>query len=234
MCQRMKNRVEVPVGKLKLSKVPKKLWAHLTVDFIMKLLVVAGKNAILVVYDRLLKIMHFVATIEETSAEELARLFRDNVWKLYGLLESIVSDRGPQFVAEMTMELNRMLGIETRLSTAYHPQTDRQTKRMNQELEQYLRFFVDHRQKDWLEWLVSAKFVVNNKAHLTTKMSLFIVNYGREIRMEVDLRRKEKVEKAMEFVERMRKVHEETEATLAKVQEEMKRQADRRRKEVEA
>jgi len=70
---------------------------------------------------------------------------------LHGLPESIVSDRGPQFTAELTKELNRMLGIETRLSTAFHPQTDRQIERMNQELEQYLRFFVDHRQKDWLE-----------------------------------------------------------------------------------
>ena len=125
MCQRMKNRVEVPVGKLKLSKVPKKLWAHLTVDFIMKLLVVAGKNAILVVYDRLLKIMHFVATIEETSAEELARLFRDNVWKLYRLPKSIVLDRGLEFVAEIMRELNNMLGIETKLSTLFYSQTDR-------------------------------------------------------------------------------------------------------------
>jgi len=88
---------------------------------------------------------HFVATTERTSTEELARLFRDNVWKLHGLPESMVSDRGPQFAVELIKELNRMLGIEMRLSTAFHPQTDGQTERMNQELEQYLRFFVDHR-----------------------------------------------------------------------------------------
>jgi len=80
-------------------------------------------------------------------AEELARLFRDNVWKLHGLPESIISDRGPQFVAEIIRELNRMLGIESKLSTAFHPQTDRQTERVNQELEQYLRIFIDHRQE---------------------------------------------------------------------------------------
>ena len=77
--------------------------------------------------------------------EGLARLFRDNVWKLHGLLESVVSDRSPQFVAELTRELNRMLEIKTRLLTVFHPQTDGQTEQMNQELEQYLRFFVDHR-----------------------------------------------------------------------------------------
>ena len=147
----MKNRTEEVAGKLKLSKVLEKPWTHLTVDFIMKLSVVVGKDAILVVCNRLSKMMHFVATTERTSAEGLARLFRDNVWKLHGLLESIVLDRGPQFAAELTKKLNRMLGIETRLSTAFHPQTNEQTERMNQKLEQYLKFFVDYRQKNWPE-----------------------------------------------------------------------------------
>ena len=126
------------MGKLKLSKVPKKSWVHLTVDFITKLLVVAGKDAILVVCDWLSKITHFVATTEGMSAKGLARLFWDNVWKLHGLLESVVLDRGLQFVAELTRELNRMLGIKMKLSTVFHPQTDGQMEKMNQELEQYL------------------------------------------------------------------------------------------------
>ena len=79
LCQRMKNRTKEPAGKLKLSEVPQKTWTHLTVDFIMKLPVVAGKDAILVVYDRLSKMTHFVTTMEGTSVEGLARLLRDNV-----------------------------------------------------------------------------------------------------------------------------------------------------------
>ena len=138
LCQRMKNQMEELAGKLKLSEVPEKPWIHLMVDFIMKLPVVARKDAILVVYNRLSKMIHFVATTEETLAEELVRLFRDNIWKLHRLPESVVLDRGPQFAAELTKELNRMLGIKTRLSTAFHPQTDGQTERINQELEQYL------------------------------------------------------------------------------------------------
>jgi len=98
------------------------------VDFIMKLLVVAGKDAILVVCHRLSKMTHFVVMTKETSAEGLAQLFRDNVWKLHGLPKSIISDQGLQFAAELTKELNRMLGIETRLSTAFHPQMDGQTE----------------------------------------------------------------------------------------------------------
>ena len=149
----MKNRMEEVAGKLKLSKIPEKPWTHLTVDFITKLLVVAGKDAILIVCNRLSKMTHFVAATEGMLAEGLARLFRDNVWKLHGLSESVVLDRGPQFAAELTKELNQMLGIETKLSTVFHPQTDGQMEQMNQELEQYLQFFVNHQQKDWPEWL---------------------------------------------------------------------------------
>ena len=72
-------------------------------------------------------------------------MFRDNVWKLHGLPKNIISDRGPQFTAGLMKELNKMLGIKSKLSTAFHPQTNRQTERINQELEQYLRIFIDHR-----------------------------------------------------------------------------------------
>jgi len=147
------------------------------------------------------------------------------------LPESVVSDRGPQFAAELTKELNRMLGIETRLSIAFHLQTDGQMERINQELEQYLRFFIDHRQKDWLEWLASAEFAVNNKVHTATKVLPFIANYGRELRMEGDIRKRGKIESATKSVERMKKVHEEAGAALKKAQEDMKRQADKGRKE---
>jgi len=233
LCQRMKNRTEEVVGKLKLSEVPEKPWTHLIVDFITKFPVVAVKDVILVVCGRLSKMTHFVATTEETSAERLARLFRDNMWKLHGLPESMVSNRGPQFAAELTKELNRMLGIETRLSTAFYPQMDGQTERMNQELEQYMRFFVDHRQKNWPEWLALAEFAVNNKVHTATKVLPFMANYGRELRMGSNIRKRGKVEKATEFVERIKKVHEEAGAALKKIQEDMKRQADGGRKETE-
>ena len=187
-----------------------------------------GKDAILVVCDRLSKMIHFVAMTEGTSAESLARLLQDNVWKLHGLPESIVLDRGPQFVAELTKELNRMLGIRTKLSIAFHPQTNRQTERMNQELEQYLQFFIEYRQKDWPEWLAAAEFAINNKVHMATKILPFMANYGKELRMEGDIRRRGKVESVTEFVERMKKVQEDAEAALRKMQEEMKRYTDRK------
>jgi len=104
---------------------------------------------------------------------------------------------------------------------------------MNQELEQYLRFFVEHRQRDWPEWLASAEFAVNNKAHTATKTSPFMANYGRELRMGGDIRKKGKVESVTEFVEKLKKVHEEAGAALRKTQEEMKRYVDQSRKETE-
>ena len=105
------------------------------VDFITKLLLVAKKDTILVMCDRLSKMTHFVATTEGTSTEGLARLFRDNVQKLHGLPESVMSDRRLQFVAELTKKLKRMLEIEIKLLTSFYPQTNEQTEQMNQELE---------------------------------------------------------------------------------------------------
>jgi len=91
--------------------------------------------------------VHFILTTERISVEGLARLFRDNVWKLHGLPKSIILDKEPQFAAGLIRELNKMLGIKSKMSTAFHPQTDGQTKRVNQELKQYLRMFIDHRQE---------------------------------------------------------------------------------------
>ena len=183
--------------------------------------------------NQLSKMTYFVVTTERMLVERLARLFRDNVWKLHRLPESMVLDRGLQFIVELTKELNRMLEIEMRLSIAFHPQTDRQTEQMNQELEQYLWFFVNHRQKDWPEQLALAEFVVNNKVYSATKIFPFIANYGRELKMGRNIRKKGKVEKAMEFLERMKKVQKEAGAVLKKTQEDMKRQVDRGRKEIE-
>jgi len=90
---------------------------------------------------------YFIPTTEKMTAGGLAQLFRDNVWKLHSLLESIISNRGLQFAAGVMKKLNTMLGIDSKLSTVFHPQTDGQTERMNQELEQYLRMFIDHRQE---------------------------------------------------------------------------------------
>ena len=152
--------------------------------------------------------VHFILTIEKMVAEGLARLFRDNVWKLHGLPESIISDKELQFTAGLMKKLNEMLGIKSKLSTAFHPQTNGQTKRMNQELEQYLRMFIDYKQEQWPEWLGTAEFTYNNKVYLSTKTSPFKANYGQDPRMGFEGRKKGKYVGAEKFVEKMRKIQE--------------------------
>ena len=119
-CQRNKNRTEVPAEKLMPNSVLEKPWSHISADFITKLPLAQGYNSILVVYNRITKMAHFVPTIEKTLIEGVARLFRDNVWKLHSLPESIIIDRGVQFAVGMMKELNQILGIDTRLSTVYY------------------------------------------------------------------------------------------------------------------
>ena len=113
------------------NSAPQVLWTHILADFITKLPLAQGYDAILVVCDRMSKMVHFIPTTEQTLAKGLAKLFRDNVWKLHGLPESIISDQGPQFAVEIMKELNKMLRISTKLSTTYHPQTDGQMERTN-------------------------------------------------------------------------------------------------------
>jgi len=213
--------------------IPEKLWMHILADFITKLPLAQGYDNILVVVDQLTKIVHFIPTTEKTLAKGLARLFRDNMWKLHGLPESIISDKGPQFTAEIMWELNQMLGIESKLSMAFHPQTYEQTERINQELEQYLKMFINHRQEQWPEWLETAEFVYNNKMHSSTRTSPFKANYRQNPRMGFEDRKKRKYKEAEKFVKKIKEIQEEAKAALSKVQEEMKKYADRKRVEVD-
>ena len=205
---------------------------HISADFITKLPLAQGYNTILVVVDQLTEIVHFIPTTEKIMVEGLAKLFRDNMWKLYGLSESIILDRGPQFIAELMKELNQMLGIKRKMLMAFHPQTDSQIERINQELEQYLRMFIDHQQEQWPDWLGMAEFAYNNKAHSSTKTSLFKANYRQDPRMGFKVRKRGKYKGAEKFVEKMKEIQKEAKAALGKAQEEMRKYADRKREEV--
>jgi len=216
VCQRYKNRSKAPAGKLMPNAIPEKPWSHISADFITKLPLAQGYDAILVVCNRFSKMVHFIATMEKMSAEGLAKLFWDQVWRLHGLPESIILDKGVQFAAGMMKELNNLLGIQTKLLMAYHPQTDREIERINQELEQYLRIFIDHRQEQWPDWLGTVEFAYNNKIHTATKNSLFKVNYGQDLRIGFEGRRKGKYEAAEKFVEKIRKIQEEAKVVLGK------------------
>jgi len=112
-----------------------------------------GHDAAFVVIDRLCKQSVSLPCFKTTTAKDMARLYVDNIYRFYGAPESIVSDRGPQFISDFWNEFCRILGIKIKLSTAFHPQTDGQTEIMNQYLDQRLRPFVNYYQDNWSELL---------------------------------------------------------------------------------
>ena len=215
------------------NSIPERPQMHILANFITKLLLVQGYDSILVVVDRLTKMVHFIPTTKKILAEGLARLFKNNVQKLYGLPKSIILDKGPQSAARLMRELNRILEIESEMSMVFHPQTNRQMERVNQELEQYLRMFIDHRQEQWPDWLGIAEFVYNNKIYSSTKMLPFKANYGQDPRIEFKARKKEKYKGVEKFVTKMKEIQKEAKAVLGKVQEEIKKYTDRKREEVD-
>jgi len=120
------------------------------------------------VVDLVSKRAHFIPMHITVTVEGAARLFLHQVWKLHGLLKSIISDHGPQFIAHFTQELYHLLGIKLASFTAWHPQTDGQTEHVNQKLDQYLWLFVNEQQDDWYNLLPIAEFQHNNHVYSTT------------------------------------------------------------------
>jgi Integrase zinc binding domain len=174
LCLRTKVQRHLPTGELHPLPVLDAAWDTISVDFIVELPESAGHDAVMVVVDSVIKRAHFVPALTTTSAAGAARLFVWHVWKDHGLPRKVVSDQGPQFVAEFTRELYRLLGIKLAATTAYHPQGDRQTERVNQELKQYLRVFVNQQQADWFELLPLAEFQYNNHVHSSTQQPPFL------------------------------------------------------------
>ena len=152
-------------------------------DFIVKLPPSKGFDTIYVCVDRLTKMSHFIATNSSMSAEDTAHLYLQNVVKLHGLPDDIVSDRGTQFTSKFSRRLLKLCEIHSNLSTAYHPQSDGQTERVNQVLEQYLHIFCDYQQDNWADLLPLAEFAHNNTKHTSTQVSPFYANYGYHPRM---------------------------------------------------
>ena len=135
----MKSFPERPVEKLEPNESAIALWKNIITNFVTELPEAQGYDVLLVTCCHHTKQAHIIPTHSTVMAQGLATLFRDNAWKLHGLPEMALSDWGPQFAAEFMCKLNTILKIQTKLSTAYHPQTDEQTERLNQNVEQYLR-----------------------------------------------------------------------------------------------
>jgi len=153
-------------------------------DFVTGLPWSNSNDAISLVVDRLTKMRHLVPYRTSINAPSLADLFLDNIWKHNGLPQTIISDRGPQFAPEFRGTICRRLKIHRRLSTAFHPETDGQTERVNRIMEQYLRSYVNYHQDDWCQWLLMAELMGNNHASETTGTSPFFANYRYDPRID--------------------------------------------------
>ena len=161
------------------------------------------------------------------TAEGAARLFLHQVWKLHGLLKYVISDYGPQFVARFTQELYRLLGIKLASSMVWHPQTDRQTKHVNQKLDQYLWLFVNKWQDNWYDLLLMVEFQHNNHVHFATQQPLFLLDTRRLSCMGFEPQQNPSgLETVNEFMERMRMAIEKAKSAICKAQDDMKRYYD--------
>jgi len=189
LCDKTKQPRSAPAGFLKPLPIPLAPWRDISVDYITPLPPCSRYSQtfkhVAVVVDRLTKMRHFIAT-EGLSTEEFADRFIARIYALHGLPHTIVSDRGSQFVSTLWRTLSTRLGVTLQPSSAFHPQTNGQTERINAELEQYLRLYVNWAQDDWVDWLPLAEFAGNNTVSETTGTSPFFANYGFHPRMGVE------------------------------------------------
>jgi RNase H-like domain found in reverse transcriptase/Reverse transcriptase (RNA-dependent DNA polymerase)/Integrase zinc binding domain/Chromo (CHRromatin Organisation MOdifier) domain/Retroviral aspartyl protease/Integrase core domain len=236
VCQRNKPSNQKPSGLLVPLAIPEKCWESVSMDFIVQLpLTLAECDAVLVVVDRLSKMTHLIATTTNCTAEETARLFYDNVVKLHGLPRTLVSDRDTRFTSKFWEELCSLCGTRQSMGTAYHPQSDGQTERVNRVLEDMLRHYVNPAQNNWDEQLAGAEFAINNAWHESIKTTPFMLNYGQHplTPLDLGLRRRGRVPAAEAFVTSRQDALAKAKACILAAQQRQKAYADTKRRDVE-
>ena len=186
-CARAKASRHSPYGLLKPLPIGERPWSSISMDHIDQLPSSDGHDAILVVMCRLTKQAIIIPTHTTDTAVDLANYFIQHVFSKHGLPADVISDRGHLFVSRFWKALCKALDITSNLSTAFHPQTDGQTERTNQTLEQYLRIYVNYQQDDWKHHLPIAEFVYNNTPHSAIGMSPFFANKGFNPRLTISL-----------------------------------------------
>ena len=210
-------------GELLSLPVPQQRWQDLAMDFITDLpksrdACFSGSKHIWVITDHLTKERHFVPCAEMTTLH-LVWMFIQFVVHTHGLPRSIVSDRGGQFVSSFWKALCAHLDIMLRLSSGHHPETDGQTERENQELERYLRSYVNYLQDDWVQWLPLAEFTQNNSQSDSSGMSPFFANKGFHPQLSITPTIEAHDQDAMEISGEMTQILEQLQAELRLSQE---------------
>jgi RNase H-like domain found in reverse transcriptase/Reverse transcriptase (RNA-dependent DNA polymerase)/Integrase zinc binding domain/Chromo (CHRromatin Organisation MOdifier) domain/gag-polyprotein putative aspartyl protease len=234
-CQRNKASQLMKAGLLQPLPIPTERWANISVDFITQLPLTKDKHdAIVVFVDMLSKMVHFLLTTTTASAPATARLFFEEIFRLHGLPRVIVSDRDSKFTSKFWKALFEHLGTELAMSTAFHPQTDGQTERMNRTLEDMLRAFVGYKQNDWDKYLAAAEFAYNSAPNASTGMSPFKLNYGSEPLMPTTLLKKppDKIPALTEFIEEINNLTRAASDSLALAKKRQEENANRSRREL--
>jgi hypothetical protein len=188
LCQRTKGSTQAKPGLLQPLEIPERAWDSISMDLITQLPPTErGHTAIVVFVDRLTKMVKIVPTVSSVGAKEFAHIYMATVFANHGLPKNFVSDRDPRFTSEFFREVCRVLHIEQKLSTAFHPQTDGQTERMNRYLEDILRNFVNPAQNDWDLHLPLVQFAINNAYQESIHNTPFFLNYGFHPRSPADV-----------------------------------------------
>ena len=236
-CARTKVSRHQPYGKLQSPAMPDEAWSSIAFDFITKLpaskepLTGVEYDSILVVNDRLTKWAYLEPFKEASNAEEFAYTFMKTIFARHGMPKEIISDRDKLFTSQFWQSLMDLLGTKHKLSTSYHPQTDGQTERTNQTIEQYLRCYINYEQNDWVRLLPMAQFAFNNSAAVTG-VSPFYANYGKHPNIDRDPRGiRPMAEKANTTVHRMKELHKMLQKELEFIAIRSAEFANRRRSE---
>ncbi|GMI86385.1 hypothetical protein HRI_002307800 [Hibiscus trionum] len=179
ICQRMKSDNLAPTGLLQPLSIPQQVFEDISLDFITSFPKSNGKEALLVVVDRLTKYGYFFALPRHYDAPYIAKIMVQGIIKLHGIPQSMVSDRDPIFASEIWIEIARLQGTDLCLSSAYHPQFDGQTEALNRCLEMYLRCMTGDEPSKWENYLPWAEYWYNKAFQASTGMTLFCALYGR-------------------------------------------------------
>lgn len=221
-CQQVKIDRRPPQGKLMSLPIPDRPWSMIGVDFIVKLPISFGYDSIMVVVDHLTKAVHFIPALESWKADDLARAFVTDIFRLHGLPDVIVSDRGTTFMSRFWTSVLQQLQISPAPSTAFHPATDGQTEKTNGVLEDYLRHFVAFDQKDWKNWLSLAEFSYNNSPSASTGFSPFFSLQGYHPRFN-SLAKSSVIPSADQFVKHLQQIQENLSNNLSLAKESQER-----------
>ena len=232
VCGRSKSSRHLPYGPLMPLPVPDRPWASIGMDFITDLPPSEEMTTILTITDRHSKMAHFVPLPNLPDAEKTVEVFIREVVRLHGLPTEIITDRGSQFISHLWKRMLETLNINQCMSSAYHPQTNGQSERTNQTLQQYLRCYCSYHQDDWVSLLPLAEFSFNNTINASTKFTPFYVNYGQHPKFEYLTPREELIPSIDERLKTMELVRRELQTILGKALEDQERYANEHRAEV--